>query len=54
MKQKLPTPQDEPTSGAVNTGITSLPIVKYVKTNIKLIITGLIIVTLIIIGIILA
>lgn len=51
MKQKLE--NQEPGSGAVNSGLDNLPIVKFVKTNKKLFITGAIVIVLIVLGFIL-
>jgi hypothetical protein len=48
MKTKINS--SEPESGAVNSGIDSLPIVKYVKTNKYLIIAGAIVVIVIILA----
>lgn len=50
MKQKLE--NQEPESGAVNSGISSLPIVKYVKTNKYLFIAGAVVVIAIVLAII--
>ncbi len=52
MSQK-PLENQEPENGAVNSGLSSFPVVKYVKTNKKLIITGIIIVIIIALGFIL-